>query len=432
MAPAGVSQRDVQRGDVGALAEGLIAGVFAGSPDSLTARRPCQQLLRDAWQFERTAWSGASGSRLVASSTAHAADDAIDELEVVLIEIRRVMDCSEPVNVQAAKRWLRDQGDRGTAVASMLSKLSKLRNAQAHPLARRVLGELECLARHPPAAAEPAELALATALEAPLVHKVHEEHTEGVTLPAAEVLKHAKNENARPRPGPRQAWSHFGCEDGLCETCAASTRDLGKASDTASRGLSPVAVDAEQSSSSSGSTCCASGGLPSPSGSSSGGVTLDSRQRAELFDIYADDSDADERTAGHPSCALPAAASGSAQPPDAVAAVGSPGSAQTGRVRRRGSGFKRWEEKRRCQHFSTSFIAGFHREVQEGLLSFNFAREYAIQNGDRDKLASLRAMRGELAAIAKPIRGTQFKASGVVDARLGSLAEARLRGPALP
>jgi hypothetical protein len=92
-------------------------------------------------------------------------------------------------------------------------------------------------------------------------------------------------------------------------------------------------------------------------------------------------------------------------------------------VRRRGSGFKRWEEKRRCQHFSTSFIAGSHREVQEGLLSFNFAREYAIQNGDRDKLASLRAMRGELAAIAKPIRGTQFKASGVVDARLGSLAE---------
>ena len=401
MAPAGVPQRDVQRGDVGALAEGLIAGVFAGSPDSLTARRPCQQLLRDAWQFERTAWSGASGSRLVASSTAHAADDAIDELEVVLIEIRRVMDCSEPVNVQAAKRWLRDQGDRGTAVASMLSKLSKLRNAQAHPLARRVLGELECLARHPPAAAEPAELALATALEAPLVHKVHEEHTEGVTLPAAEVLKHAKNENARPRPGPRQAWSHFGCEDGLCETCAASTHDLGKASDTASRGLSPVAVDAEQSSSSSGSTCCASGGLPSPSGSSSGGVTLDSRQRAELFDIYADDSDADERTAGHPSCAehceaavqTDTLAAGHTDTVGALTYDGSPATLHTA-----ASPFHRWIEKRRCPPFDMDMLESAHQELLPALLDFNIARESAVLHADIEELGNLRSLRNNLAA----------------------------------
>lgn len=133
-----------QSAEVSALIGSLVRGIFIGCRDPATGRRLCHQLLRDAWQLEAAKTAGRGDSQFDAR-------DALDGLEMVLVNIKGHMGANGAVRIEDAKRWLRDKGEPGRAVASMVGKVSKLRNTQAHPLAHRILEAIQALvaADHP-------------------------------------------------------------------------------------------------------------------------------------------------------------------------------------------------------------------------------------------------------------------------------------------
>lgn len=111
---------------------GLIIGPFP-----LVAIR----FARDAWQFERVAMCNGQ----MKAPRATGAMGAVEDLEVVLIAMRRYMGSPEPVSITNVKKWLREYGGRGGAIASMVSRLTKVRNTQAHALASSIVAEVELL-----------------------------------------------------------------------------------------------------------------------------------------------------------------------------------------------------------------------------------------------------------------------------------------------
>jgi hypothetical protein len=137
-----------QSAEVSALIGSFVRGIFIGCPDTATGRRLCHQLLRDAWQLERSPQAAKTAGR---GDGQFDARDALDGLEVVLVNIKGHMGANGAVRIEDARRWLRDKGEPGRAVASMVGKLSKLRNTQAHPLAHRILEAIQALvaADHP-------------------------------------------------------------------------------------------------------------------------------------------------------------------------------------------------------------------------------------------------------------------------------------------
>ena len=144
------------------LVASFMHGVFGGVPDSASGRCLAQQFLRDAF---RDAYAMERGFRSRSPSPPSSGEDAIVDLEVVLIRVRKLWRgqgremVGGRLTISAAKGWLRQQG--AGKVAGMLSKHSKARNCQAHALATQILSELEQLeAAEQPLAPEAVEVEL--------------------------------------------------------------------------------------------------------------------------------------------------------------------------------------------------------------------------------------------------------------------------------
>jgi len=71
--------------------------------------------------------------------------DAITGLDGVLLKVAQLQGNKGLPQVEQAKVWLRARGKEGHTAASMLGRLSQLRNRQAHPLAGRIIAMLETL-----------------------------------------------------------------------------------------------------------------------------------------------------------------------------------------------------------------------------------------------------------------------------------------------
>jgi hypothetical protein len=123
----------------------------------------------------------------IGSDTAKGQCDGIDSLDFVLTGIQRQMGRASNVRVDEAKKWLRDRG--GSSTASLLSKLSKLRNVQAHPLALRILSESAALDGKNVAACESEEDSATDAAIA-LQRKDVESMSGSVSLDGACVAEH--------------------------------------------------------------------------------------------------------------------------------------------------------------------------------------------------------------------------------------------------
>ena len=68
--------------------------------------------------------------------------EGIDELDLVLAEVKAAGNLEGFVDVTRAKTWLREQGLRGSKLASKLGGLSSRRNRQAHPVLRQMVVEI--------------------------------------------------------------------------------------------------------------------------------------------------------------------------------------------------------------------------------------------------------------------------------------------------
>ena len=90
------------------------------------------------WQLLEASKGGAGFAQLEAKV------DEIDEYERALSAVRTLAANLE-LDVSAAKMWLRTWGVEGGRCASLLSKISAMRNRQAHPLGHQFLQLLGCL-----------------------------------------------------------------------------------------------------------------------------------------------------------------------------------------------------------------------------------------------------------------------------------------------
>ena len=68
--------------------------------------------------------------------------EGIDELDLALAEVKAAGNLEGFVDVTRAKTWLREQGLRGSKLASKLGGLSSRRNRQAHPVLRQMVVEI--------------------------------------------------------------------------------------------------------------------------------------------------------------------------------------------------------------------------------------------------------------------------------------------------
>ena len=126
-----------------ALAEGIasfLRGIAKGTDDKSTFWRLSHQFLRDIWLHEQ------HHKPPKLSAPLGEVKDSLDGLELVLARIASMSGIDSTLRVQDAKKWLREQGEHGKTIASMFGSLSKVRNAQAHPRAFKILASLELLA----------------------------------------------------------------------------------------------------------------------------------------------------------------------------------------------------------------------------------------------------------------------------------------------
>ena len=127
---------------IASLAASFLRGVFAASSDQQMAKRMSLQFLRDAWCVERGYAAGIKKQDQKCDFEA-----AVGGVEEVLLAMRPVVGAGSPINISQAKLWLRENGH--ARVASMLSRLPKVRNARPHALHVQLLGEI-ALIRKPP------------------------------------------------------------------------------------------------------------------------------------------------------------------------------------------------------------------------------------------------------------------------------------------
>ena len=135
---SGVTSMDIQ-GLTTVLKELPVGQAVLGALVGLAlVQPPAKQVSFQLCAVARGAVQGSAALGKPGSQESEDGQDPIEELEKVLVLIQKASGSTEVPKVEDAKTWLRDQG-AGSA-ASMLGKLSSLRNMHAHAAARRVTG----------------------------------------------------------------------------------------------------------------------------------------------------------------------------------------------------------------------------------------------------------------------------------------------------
>ncbi len=125
----GTSNQDGDEG-VTKLITAMVLGIYAGAPNAAEARRLIHAFLGAVWNSERP-----KTRRLETAAT--------EGLEAVLVAVGRIAQLDHKPNIEDAKTWLRKQGNKGKRLTGRRSKLSKVRNAMAHPGAYQLLRDIE-------------------------------------------------------------------------------------------------------------------------------------------------------------------------------------------------------------------------------------------------------------------------------------------------
>jgi hypothetical protein len=112
--------------------EAIIRAIYSAAPTTSEARRLAARVLGASAPADATPEVHRKG--------------AIESLDETLAVVKRAARCDGVVDISTAKAWLRGFGTRGKRAAAGLGKLSSMRNAAAHPLAKQLQAEIEMIA----------------------------------------------------------------------------------------------------------------------------------------------------------------------------------------------------------------------------------------------------------------------------------------------